>query len=76
MKFRYKILSVVLIVLLLGFLIPERRIIPVKGATHSDWNANTFWHEPWGSSGVHKGIDIFSKKGASVIAETLIKFNL
>lgn len=42
----------------------------MKGATRSDWNANTFWFEPWGSSGVHKGIDIFSDRGTDVVAST------
>ncbi|KPV94211.1 L-Ala--D-Glu endopeptidase precursor [Pseudoalteromonas sp. P1-9] len=46
------------------------QIIPVQGATHNDWHAKTFWYEPWGSSGVHKGIDIFAKKGTPVIAST------
>lgn len=54
----------------LGFLLPERRQIPVLGASKSDWNANTFWYEPWGSSGVHKGIDIFSDAGTPVIASS------
>jgi len=34
----------------------------VLGATPKDWNHATFWYEPWGKSGVHKGIDIFGKK--------------
>ena len=70
MKFRYKFLLGIFSLLLIGFIIPERKIIPVEGATRSDWNADTFWYDPWGSSGVHKGIDIFSKKGTSVIAAT------
>ena len=49
---------------------PERPRIPVEAATRSDWNAMTFWHEPWGRSGVHKGIDIFAPKGTPVIAPT------
>ena len=70
MKFRYKILICVSLLLLIGFVIPERKTIPVLGATPSDWNANTFWYEPWGSSGVHKGVDIFATKGTPVIAST------
>ena len=27
-----------------------RLIIPIKGATHNDWNPRTFWYEPWGKS--------------------------
>lgn len=53
---------------LLGFLIPEAKLIPVDAATPNDWNKDTFWYEPWGTSGVHKGIDIFANKGTSVIA--------
>lgn len=53
-----------------GFLIPERIKIPVLGASTQDWNHKTFWFEPWGSSGVHKGIDIFGKFGTSVLSTT------
>lgn len=55
-------------VIIIGFLVPERLVIPVDGATVSDWNKGTFWYEPWGASGVHKGIDIFAPKGKDVIA--------
>ncbi|GAA3581590.1 M23 family metallopeptidase [Marinobacter xestospongiae] len=66
-----KIIALItLFVLVCGFLVPDRRTIPVAGATRSDWNANTFWFEPWGSSGVHKGIDIFATRGTPVIAAT------
>lgn len=51
-------------------LAPERPRIPVAGATQTDWNHATFWHEPWGRSGVHKGIDIFARKGTPVTAPT------
>ena len=51
-------------------LLPEWPRIPVAGATTSDWNRASFWHEPWGLSGVHKGIDIFAKMGTGVIAPT------
>ena len=42
--------------------------IPVKGATTSSWNSNSFWAYPWGRSVTHKGIDIFAKKGTGVLA--------
>lgn len=58
------------IILLAGYLLPENAVIPVKGATPQDWNHETFWFEPWGKSGVHKGIDIFSPLGSPVIAST------
>lgn len=56
------------IVLVAGLLLPEKLVIPVDGATTADWNANTFWYEPWGASGVHKGIDIFAPSGRPVLA--------
>ncbi|WP_395343750.1 M23 family metallopeptidase [Ningiella sp. W23] len=63
-------LSLLLAIVLLGMLIPEKMQIPVQGASSSDWNHNTFWYEPWGSSGVHKGIDIFGKKGTPTLSAT------
>ena len=59
-----------LLVLALGFVVPERVKIPVAGASTTDWNARSFWFEPWGSSGVHKGIDIFGKTGTAVLSTT------
>lgn len=54
--------------LLAGYLLPEQMIIPVQDATTADWNEDTFWYEPWGASGVHKGIDIFAPKGQPALA--------
>jgi murein DD-endopeptidase MepM/ murein hydrolase activator NlpD len=59
-----------LAVLLLGLLIPVDPIIPVAGATPADWNPRSFWHSPWGASGVHKGIDIFARAGTPVLTAT------
>lgn len=70
MTSRKKFLIVLLIILLLGFLIPNKMIIPVKNATTSSWNEKSFWYYPWGKSGTHKGIDIFAKEGTDVIAAT------
>lgn len=72
MKKRYNVLIVISGIILLGFLVPDRREIPVAGASSADWNQNTFWYEPWGTSGVHKGIDIFAKKGTDVIASSYL----
>lgn len=55
------------LVLVWGVL-PEWPRIPVEGASARDWNPQTFWFEPWGRSGVHKGIDIFAKLGTPVRA--------
>jgi murein DD-endopeptidase MepM/ murein hydrolase activator NlpD len=56
--------------IILGLLIPEKMIIPVQNATKHDWHQDTFWYAPWGSSGVHKGIDIFGRKGTNVLTAT------
>ena len=48
--------------------LPQRLVIPVENAAGDDWNADSFWYEPWGDSGVHKGIDIFARKGTAVLA--------
>ncbi len=42
--------------------------IPVAGASHSDYNQKSFWYYPWGKSVVHKGVDVFAKKGTKVVA--------
>jgi peptidoglycan LD-endopeptidase LytH len=70
MKRSLKISIAVLILLGIGFVVPERIVIPVQGASVKDWNPETFWYEPWGSSGVHKGIDIFGKTGTAVVSTT------
>ncbi|MDR2013206.1 MAG: M23 family metallopeptidase [Rhodanobacter sp.] len=61
-------LAGLLAILVIGFLVPEKPLIPVEGATRTDWNPKSFWFEPWGQSGVHKGIDIFAKQGRPVIS--------
>jgi len=64
--FLYTLLGIIII----GYLLPNNMIIPVKGATKSSWNKKSFWCYPWGKSGTHKGIDIFAKEGTDVIAST------
>ncbi len=65
-----RIAAVAAAVIVAGFLIPQDPIIPVTGATSADWNPETFWYEPWGISGVHKGIDIFGTREQDVVAST------
>jgi len=65
-----KFLIFLLSLILFGYVIPEPVSVPVQGATSSDWNKDTFWYEPWGTSGVHKGVDIFAKEGTKVVAAT------
>jgi peptidoglycan LD-endopeptidase LytH len=58
------------ILIVAGFAVPERAMIPVTGASAQDWNAQSFWFAPWGKSGVHKGIDIFAPAGQRVVSST------
>lgn len=51
-----------------GLILPEDRQMPVVGATASDWNAESFWYEPWGTSGTHKGVDVFAARHTPVQA--------
>jgi peptidoglycan LD-endopeptidase LytH len=55
-------------IILGGLLLPENAMIPVTDATPKDWHPNSFWYEPWGTSGTHKGIDIFARTGQPVCA--------
>jgi len=57
-------------ILLLGFLLPNKSVIPVEGANTSSWNKASFWAYPWGTSVTHKGIDIFQQKGKKVLSST------
>ncbi|MDR2155679.1 MAG: M23 family metallopeptidase [Burkholderiaceae bacterium] len=65
-----KISFALLLILAAGLFIPERAVIPVEAASARDWNPKSFWHEPWGASGVHKGIDIFAPQGRRVVSAT------
>jgi len=62
--------TALLLIIVIGFLIPERLVIPVKGGSSADWNHDTFWYDPWGKSGVHKGIDIFAAKGTDLLSSS------
>lgn len=62
------LVTVCAVVLLLPMLLSGKVVIPVKDATFKDWNRNSFWHYPWGKSGVHKGIDIFAPIGTPALA--------
>ncbi|SES97980.1 M23 family metallopeptidase [Thorsellia anophelis] len=68
--FKKKRYLIIIILLINVYILPANVMIPVKDASAKDWNPKTFWHEPWGASIVHKGIDIFAKKGQPVLAAT------
>ncbi len=63
-------LLAVLLVIVAGFLMPEKTVNPVLGATPNDWNPKSFWYYPWGNSRVHRGVDIFAKKHQAVLSAT------
>lgn len=49
---------------------PRGYVMPVKNAKRTSYNQKSFWAYPWGSSGHHKGVDIFAKKGTPVVSAT------
>lgn len=61
-----RFLLLLLVVIIIGLLLPDNTQMPVEGATNADFNRNTFWFYPWGKSGVHKGVDIFARKGTPI----------
>jgi peptidoglycan LD-endopeptidase LytH len=54
-------------IFLIGLLIPDHPQMPVLHASAKDWHPKSFWFEPWGRSGVHKGIDIFAAQRTKVL---------
>ncbi len=72
MKRTLKIMLIVLVaIVVVGFLIPERKAMPV--GVPNDYNHNSFWAWPWsrGEAGYpHLGVDIFGKIGTPVVSNT------
>ena len=66
----YTLLALVTIVVA-GLLMPQNLQMPVVGADDNSYNHETFWYEGWGTSIVHKGIDVFAKRGTSVHSATI-----
>ena len=69
-KILLRILLVFVAIILIGLLIPQNLKMPVVGADNNSYNHETFWYEGWGTSIVHKGIDVFAKKGTSIHSAT------
>jgi murein DD-endopeptidase MepM/ murein hydrolase activator NlpD len=65
-----KTLLFLLLIILIGFLIPQQFRMPVQGATTQSYSQQSFWYYPWGKSVTHKGVDIFAKRGTPVYAAT------
>lgn len=61
----------ILIIAIVGFVVPQDLRMPVAGANANSYNHETFWYEGWGSSVVHKGVDIFAKRGTPIHSSTL-----
>lgn len=70
MKRWLRVAAVASPILLIGYCLPENGVLPVQGAAVNDWDPASFWYEPWGASGVHKGIDIFATRGTPCLAAT------
>lgn len=61
--------AIILMLIVLEALLPPGDFkLPEVGASRHDWNADSYWHNHWGVSGVHKGIDIFARRGTPVVA--------
>ena len=69
-KILLRMLLIIVVIILIGLLIPQNLKMPVIGADSNSYNHETFWYEGWGTSIVHKGVDVFAKKGTSVHSAT------
>ena len=55
----------------LGMVMPQNLQMPVDGASSGDYNHQTFWY-PWGGRArVHKGVDIFARRGTKIHSATM-----
>ena len=70
-KILLRTLLVLATIFVAGLLIPQNLQMPVVGADDNSYNHETFWYEGWGTSIVHKGIDVFAKRGTSVHSATI-----
>ncbi|MBX9783817.1 MAG: M23 family metallopeptidase [Chitinophagaceae bacterium] len=70
MKRLKRLLFILLMILLTGYLLPQHLSMPVKGATKESYDQKSFRAYPWGSSITHKGVDIFAPEGTDVLAST------
>lgn len=68
--FLKRLFWLLLVIICIGFFIPEDFSVPVKNISRGDYNQNSFWAYPWGKSITHKGVDIFAKNGTPALAST------
>ena len=69
-RFIKRTIVTLLAIFLLGMLIPQQLQMPVEGAGRHSYNPQSFWYGGWGSSVVHKGVDIFARRGTPVYSST------
>ena len=62
---------ILLSIFILGLLMPQHLQMPVEGANSHSYNPQSFWYGGWGSSVVHKGVDIFARRGTPVHSSTI-----
>lgn len=62
--FKYIIVAVVGLIVVMFFFRPTSVKMPVQGATSNDYNHQSFWC-PWGDHH-HHGVDIFAKVGTPI----------
>lgn len=65
-----KIFAFQLIMLAIGFLLPQSFRMPANVAARKSFSQDSFWLYPWGESVTHKGVDIFTKRGTSINSST------
>ena len=64
-----KVFYFFLLVFVLGFLLPEKLVIPVKGANEKHWAKDDFWKCSWCKGNkIHYGIDIKYYKHTPIIS--------
>ena len=67
---RYGVYGIIAI-FILGLILPQHLQMPVKGGNSQNYNHESFWYGGWGSSVVHKGVDIFARRGTPVTSSTI-----
>lgn len=70
MNKKVKIFTILICILLSGFLLPQQFVMPVEKAGSKSYHPQSFWYYPWGRSGTHKGVDIFAREGTAVFSST------
>lgn len=70
MRILKKLRLILIIIVLAGFVMPQRFRMPVEKAGKQDYHQKSFWYYPWGKSVTHKGVDIFASKGRNIFSST------